>query len=111
MSEIVVEVLVDDPSSQEVDLVMSCAAGEMVVDACDRSGAPIDFSCRATCCSTCRVQVLAGSELLEAPDEMEQELITASGGAADVRYSCVLKIRDDAAEASLLRIRPLGPAF
>jgi ferredoxin len=111
MSDIRIEVLVDDPSSDDVDMVMDCAAGSDVVDACDAACAPIDFSCRAACCSTCRIQVVAGGEWLAPPGPMEEELIAASGDAVDVRYTCVAKLAADAPPGATIRIRPLGAAF
>ena len=81
MTKVRIEVLVDDPSRDDVDTVMECAPGSDVVDACDAACAPIDFSCRAACCSTCRIQVLAGAEWLAPPGDLEDELIAASGEA------------------------------
>jgi ferredoxin len=111
MTSVRIEVLVDDPTRDDVDTVMDCAPGSEVVDACDATGAPIDFSCRAACCSTCRVEILQGAELLAPPDAMEQELIDASDGDRAVRYCCVMRVADDAPEGAVARIRPLGPAF
>ena len=87
----------------------SAVSGEPLVDFCDRLQAPVDFSCRAACCSTCRVQVLAGGDLLEPPDEMEEELIAAAGGATDERYCCAAVLR--ANTSGKLRLRPLGACF
>lgn len=111
MTKVRIEVLVEDPARDDVEMAMECAPGGEVVDACDAARAPIDFSCRAACCSTCRVQVTHGSDLLAAPSEIEQELILASGDANDVRYCCVLRVAEDAPAGALIRIRPLGAAF
>jgi len=87
----------------------SAASGESLEDFCDRMQAPVDFSCRAACCSTCRVQILAGGDLLAPPDEMEQELIAAAGGATDQRYCCAAVLRPDV--EGTLTLRPLGACF
>jgi ferredoxin len=110
MTKVRIEVLVDDPARNDVDTVMDCAPGGEVVDACDAAGAPIDFSCRAACCSTCRVEVVQGAELLAPPGAMEQELLDAAGGPS-IRYCCVLRVRGDASPSAVIQLRPLGPAF
>lgn len=111
MTKVRIEVLVEDPAREDVDMAMECAPGSEVVDACDAARAPIDFSCRAACCSTCRVRIVHGAELLSAPNEMEEELIAASGDTTDVRYCCVLRVADHAPSGAVIRMRPLGPAF
>ncbi|MDA0374722.1 MAG: 2Fe-2S iron-sulfur cluster-binding protein [Planctomycetota bacterium] len=111
MTKVRIEVLVDDPSRDDVDTVMECAPGSDVVDACDAACAPIDFSCRAACCSTCRIQVLAGAEWLAPPGDLEDELIAASGEAPGVRYTCVARVAENAPDGATIRVRPLGAAF
>jgi ferredoxin len=104
-----VDVRSDDGAS--VACTMHAKAGTVLVDACDAYRAPVEFSCRAACCSSCRVRVLDGQQHLAAPDAMEQELITASGGEADVRYCCAAKLADDAPIGAHVVLQPLGPAF
>jgi ferredoxin len=48
-----------------------------LMDLCDAEGAPVPFSCRGASCSTCRIEVLEGRELLEEPNALEAELIHA----------------------------------
>ncbi len=104
-----VQVEFTDDAGERTVCVAAAAAGAELVTACDEAAAPVEFSCRAACCSTCRVQVLQGAELLTAPGEMEQELITAAGSPADQRFCCAAQLRADA--TGTLRLRPLGPCF
>lgn len=90
---------------------MRAPSGAHLVDACDAHDAPVEFSCRAACCSSCRVRVLQGGEHLAAPDASEQELIAASGKEPDVRYCCAATLRADAPIGAVVRLQPLGPAF
>lgn len=80
-----------------------------LADLCDAHGAPVEFSCRAASCSTCRVEVLMGAELLEPPGFMEQELLTALGNPEHIRFCCTAELRRGS--QGELRLRALGPAF
>ncbi len=104
-----IDVTTDD--GNKVACVMHALAGVLLADACDAYGAPVEFSCRAACCSSCRVRVLHGSEHLAAPSAMEQELITGSGKGNDVRYCCAATLRADAPAGAVVRMQPLGRAF
>jgi len=106
-----VRIDVTDDNANGVACTMHARAGELLVDACDTYRAPIEFSCRAACCSTCRMRVVSGSDHLAAPLEMEQELIQASGGDALVRYCCAARIAPDAPIGAVIVLQPLGPAF
>ncbi len=92
-----------------VAAVASMAPGSDLVDACDASNAPVDFSCRAASCTTCRVRVVAGGDALAAPGGMEHELLRAVRAPADVRFACVAHAADAVAAATVLRLFPLGP--
>ena len=52
-------------------------------DACDEAAAPVPFSCRSTSCGTCRVDVIAGIELLDEAGEEERAVLSIFGD--DVR--------------------------
>ena len=80
-----------------------------LTDICDAHGGPVEFSCRAASCSTCRVEVLAGDDLLTPPAAMERELLTALGSPAHIRFCCTAELRRGA--QGELRLRALGPAF
>jgi ferredoxin len=82
--------------------------GARVLDVCDDIHAPIAFSCRAASCGVCRVEVLAGRELLEParPDELEVLEIFAArpserlacqavtrAGTGRIHLRCVLAVR------------------
>ena len=80
-----------------------------LADLCDAHAAPVEFSCRAASCSTCRVQVVVGAELLEPPGAMEQELLHALGDPSQIRFCCTAELRRGS--QGELRLQALGPAF
>lgn len=107
-STVRVEVLVS--GTQHVDSAMDVAPGTLLMDACERHGADVEFSCRAASCSTCRVQVLAGAELLAPPDAFERELLAALGHPEAIRFCCSARVADAAVSGTVCML-PLGPAF
>lgn len=106
MTALRVEFLRSDGS---VDCAASMPSGSDLVDACDASNAPVDFSCRAACCTTCRVRVVAGGEALAEPGGMEHELLRAVKAPADVRFACVARAAETIAPGAVLKLQPLGP--
>lgn len=92
-----------------IECAASMAAGSDLADACDASNAPVDFSCRAACCTTCRVRVVAGGEALAEPSGMEHELLRAVRAPADVRFACVARAAEQVAPGTVLKLLPLGP--
>jgi 2Fe-2S ferredoxin len=77
--------------------------GDELLDLCDAVLAPIPFSCRSASCATCQIEVMAGQELLEAPEEAEQELLEILGAPENHRLACQVKVR---AGAGVVRIKP-----
>jgi ferredoxin len=49
--------------------------GGRLLDVCDDVRAPVAFSCRGASCGTCRVQVIAGADLLAPPALDEREVL------------------------------------
>lgn len=80
-----------------------------LADLCDAHGAPVDFSCRAASCSTCRVRVLSGAELIDNANPLELELLAALGNPHDIRFCCTATLRSNA--TGELNLHALGPAF
>ncbi len=105
-----VRVEVMGPDGKEPDRAMDVAPGTLLMDACEQHGTAVEFSCRAASCSTCRVQVLAGAELLAPADAWERELLLALGNPAATRFCCSARLAADAASGTV-RLLPLGPAF
>lgn len=95
---------------RELDRAMDVAPGTLLMDACERLGADVEFSCRAASCSTCRVEVLAGADLLAPAEAWEQELLRALGNPAATRFCCSTRLANDA-RTGTVRLLPLGPAF
>lgn len=67
--------------------------GGDLLDICDDHLAPVPFSCRSATCGTCHVEVLAGAELLEPPEEEERELLELLGGGENHRLACQARVR------------------
>lgn len=78
--------------------------GGPLLEICDGALAPIPFSCRSASCATCHVEVLAGTELLEPPDEPEQDLLDIMGGPDGSRLACQVIVKPG---PGLIRIRSL----
>ena len=66
--------------------------------------APIPFSCRSASCATCHVEVLAGGELMEPPEEAEQDLLDIVGGPPGSRLACQVIVKPG---PGLIKIRSL----
>ena len=57
------------------DSVAEVPDGGALVDVCDKTSAPVPFSCRSATCGTCRVEVLEGAELFHEPEPEETDLL------------------------------------
>jgi 2Fe-2S ferredoxin len=67
--------------------------GARLVDLCDERGAPVPFSCRGASCGTCRIDVLEGAHLLEAPRDEELDLLDIFGDdPARRRLACQARV-------------------
>lgn len=87
-------------SAKEID----APDGGLLVDLSDECLAPIPFSCRSASCATCHVEVLAGAELLEPVDELEEDLLDVIGGPEGSRLACQVRVKPG---PGLLQIRSL----
>jgi ferredoxin len=76
--------------------------GGALADICDDHEAPIPFSCRGASCGTCRVVVIEGKALFEAPGEAERDLLEVLDGGPDDRLACSARLR---AGEGLVRLR------
>lgn len=76
-----------------------------LIDLCDDARAPVAFSCRAASCGTCRVEVLAGADLLEPPGEDERDLLQLLYAPKGQRLACQAAVR---AGPGLVRLRWAG---
>lgn len=92
----------DSPLGPAVTLT---AEGRLL-DACDEGRAPVGFSCRSANCGTCRVEVLAGTDLLNPPAEDEREVLARLGNRG-LRLACQAVIRPG---VGLIQLRWVGPA-
>lgn len=94
--------VVESPVGQ--DKSVEVAQGGALADIADAALLPIPFSCRSASCATCHVAVLEGADLLEPPEEEEQELLDIVGGPPGSRLSCQARVK---AGAGLIRLKPL----
>jgi ferredoxin len=78
--------------------------GGVLLEICDDALAPIPFSCRSASCATCHIEVLEGKELLEPPQDAEQDLLDVVGGPAGSRLACQAIVKPG---PGLIRIRSL----
>lgn len=78
--------------------------GGPLLDICDDALAPIPFSCRSASCATCHVEVLAGGELMEPPEEAEQDLLDIVGGPPGSRLACQVIVKPG---PGLIKLRSL----
>ena len=85
---------------------IDCGTPARLLDLCDESRAPVGFGCRAARCTTCRVVVLDGADLLDPPASEEAELLSDIGAPEGVRLACQAVIRG---ESGLLALRWIGP--
>lgn len=77
--------------------------GGRLLDVCDERSAPVPFSCRSASCGTCRVDVLEGAHLLEAPGTDELEVLALFGDdPARRRLACQATV---IAGAGCVRVR------
>jgi ferredoxin len=76
-----------------------------LLDLCDDAGAPVGFSCRSARCCTCRVEVLAGADLLEPPGDDEREALRLRASAPGHRLACQAVVRNT---EGTLRLRWVG---
>lgn len=84
-------------------LETAAPAGARLLDVCDAAAAPVPFSCRDARCGSCLIEVLAGLELLEAPELDELETLRSIGARAAQRLACQARF---AMASGLLRLRP-----
>jgi 2Fe-2S ferredoxin len=75
------------------DSVAEVPGGGALVDVCDKTAAPVPFSCRSATCGTCRVEVLQGADLFETPEPEEAELLEILGDPSHFRLACQAKLR------------------
>jgi ferredoxin len=95
-------VVFESPGGAPVEV--DAPAGARLVDLCDERGASVPFSCRSASCGTCRIDVLEGGELLEAPRDEELDILDIFGDAPSRRrLACQARL---APGPGRLRVRP-----
>ena len=78
--------------------------GGVLLEICDAALAPIPLSCRSASCATCHIEVLEGGELLEPPEDAEQDLLDIIGGPPNSRLACQAIVKPG---PGLIRLRSL----
>jgi ferredoxin len=75
---------------------VEAAEGEWLVDACERAGAGIPFSCRAGNCGSCATEVIEGGQHLTKQTPREGFVLQALGlDTSRFRLLCMTEIRGD----------------
>jgi ferredoxin len=76
--------------------------GGRVLDVCDAAHAPVLFSCRSATCGTCRIDVIEGGDLLDAPGQDERFVLELFESPPTCRLACQAAFRPG---LGLIRIR------
>jgi ferredoxin len=88
-------------------LEVHAPGGTRVLDLCDEKSAGVPFSCRSASCGTCRVDVLEGADLLEAPADDELDILDLFGDdPTRCRLACQMRLKSGEGR---LRLRPADP--
>ena len=78
------------------NILIDCAAGELVLEASRRAHLPIAHACGGKAkCSTCRVWILEGVDFCPAQAGVERELTSRLGLSDDIRLACQLRPTGD----------------
>jgi 2Fe-2S ferredoxin len=101
-----IRVLFESPESSAANVEVEAAGGTALVDLCDDGNAPVPFSCRSASCGTCRVDVLEGGHLLQAPRDEELDILDIFGDDPAKRRLCC-QARVGSGEGRV-RVRPVG---
>lgn len=85
--------------------------GQSMLDALLESKVPIDHSCGGMAsCGTCLVEVLAGQDNLERPNDLELEMIRDRGFRAQERLACQ-SLCKGSVNIKIISIDPGDPAL
>jgi ferredoxin len=76
-----------------------------LLDLCDAASAPVGFSCRSARCCTCRVDVLAGADLLDPPGADEIAVLRLHASRENQRLACQAVVRPG---PGFVRVRWVG---
>lgn len=79
--------------------------GGDLLSICDDVLAPVAFSCRSASCGTCHIVILEGAELLEKPNEEEEDLLDLLDGPQNSRLACQARVKPG---KGLIRIRAVN---
>jgi len=82
-----------DIAASALGPAVTVEADGRLLDACDEARAPVAFSCRSANCGTCRVEVLAGADLLEPPRADELEVLALTSARPSERLACQIVVR------------------
>jgi len=97
-------IVIEFEGGSEPTLTGEIDAGAVLGDFCDEHEAAVPFSCKSASCGTCRVVILEGEDLLDAPEDEELEVLDAFGSPPHQRLACVARLR---AGSGPLRLRPV----
>jgi adenylate cyclase len=83
-------------------LTLQIAPGERLLDVLDeQSKSTLPTACRAANCGTCRVRVLSGANLIQAPDDWELSVLERHAAAPEERLGCQLCFANDTSDGEV----------
>jgi adenylate cyclase len=85
--------LVFDGNELGPPIAAEAEGGGRLLDVCDDVRAPVGLSCRDARCGTCRIEVVAGADLLAPPAQDEIEVLEAAGAPPSHRLACQAIVR------------------
>lgn len=100
-----VATLTIEASASGPEVVVEASAGDRVLDLCDATRSPVEFSCRSASCGVCRVEVLDGLDGLEPARDDEREVLALFDAGPRDRLACQARF---AQGAVAVRLRWVG---
>lgn len=100
-------IVFESPDSPSATVEVNAPDGARLIDLCDERNAPVPFSCRSASCGTCRIDVLEGADLLEAPRDEELDVLDIFGDTPGKRrLACQARAVPGGGR---VRVRPVDP--
>jgi ferredoxin len=78
----------------------------VLLDQIESAGFAFPFGCREASCGVCRIQVLAGGDLLDPPTISEEDTLARCHDPPNVRLACSARIQAAGAERICLADPP-----
>lgn len=73
---------------QSSELQVKSGKDAAILDLCEDEGVNLPYGCRSGSCGSCRVQIVAGAELLTECSYLEQDTLERHHDTDDIRLAC-----------------------